>query len=237
MIRWMMAVVVCVLMLNVNVWADGDVSVVEVSATGVVSMEPSQAVIQMSVETFGKKAEEASRTNATKMKALIKALEKTGIAKHNINTISYRHNPEYEHKNGKRSAEPVGYRAHNMVGVLVTDIDKTGKVIDIAISAGGNQVTRVNFQRDEEQSELFYLQALEDAVKRAQKRASQMAHAAGQKLGKVLSIHTPDGGPGPMRESMKMNRAYLMADTPIEAGPIQVNARVTVRYALMKADD
>ena len=76
-------------------------------------------------------------------------------------------------------------------------------------------------------------QARRQAVQKAKAQAEQMADAAGEKLGKLLSISesTPGAIPYQTRAIAPLNTG-ADASTPIEAGELEVTVTVSVLYAI-----
>ena len=201
-----------------------------VNATGSVARAPDRAVVRLAVETTAKTAQEATRENAAKMAAILGRLNKAGIPKQQVRTVSYDLSPRYDHSDRRKpDPEPIGYMAHNMVEVVVDDFDKTGGVIDQAIQAGANRVAGVQFQVKD--AEGAYLEALKMAVSAARTRAQVVAEAVGCDLGPPLEINAGSYGPAPVFKAARAE-AMMMADTAIEGGQIEISAQVTMRYAI-----
>ncbi len=201
---------------------------IEVTASASVDRQADQVRLTLAVETTAQTAEVASDRNAEKMSALIGALRAMGLKKSAIRTLAYRLTPQYDRgERGNRDPDPIGFMAQNMVEARIDSIRRVGSVIDRAIESGANRVNSLNFELRE--PEEAYLEALEKAVKRAKIQAEAIARAAGRRLGPPVRISTSGGRPAPRGVSV---REFHAAATPIEAGPIQVNATVTVQYEI-----
>jgi len=200
---------------------------VQVTATGSVAHEPDQVRLLLSVETFSERAEDASRENATRMRAIHEGLSGLGLGKQQIQTVSYSLDPRFEH--GRRtSPEPVGYTARNRIQVTLDSLAMVGRLIDTAIASGANRVTELRFElKNPEQA---HVGALRAAMNRARTQALALSEAAGKKLGPPLNIVTTSGGPAPRMAMVKSMRSF--DETPIEGGAIQTSATVTVTYQL-----
>ncbi|HSM36501.1 MAG TPA: SIMPL domain-containing protein [Longimicrobiales bacterium] len=206
---------------------------VAVTATGSVDAVPDQAILTIAVETVGGTAEEALGENAARADAVIRTLMDAGIERADIGTASFGLNPEYARpERGAEQQEPriVGYRAYNMLRVVVDDLAAAGEIIDAAARAGGNRIGGPTFGIADPQP--LRLRALEAAVEKARAEAEVLAAALGMALGEPLSVDTSfdGGGPGPV----PMARYAMEADvaTPIEAGTQSVSATVRITWSL-----
>lgn len=210
--------------------ADGDGQrIIEVVGTGTISREPDRARISFSVETQAETAREAADQNAAQTTKLISALEKHGIQKSNVRTRHYRLFPRYKTDDrGRQTLDPIGFSADNTVEVIEPRLDRIGALIDAAIEAGANRIGGIGFELAEPQA--ARREALSAAVAVAKLDAGAIARASGQKLGQIVEILSHGGSPGPRAEHVMMSARN--ADTPIEAGSLQVTARVTVRFRI-----
>ena len=76
-------------------------------------------------------------------------------------------------------------------------------------------------------ADALYRQALAKAVADAAQRAAVLAKAAGRELGRVMSISESGAAPVPV-----FAKAAADASTPVESGPQETTASVTVTYEL-----
>lgn len=230
--KYMMIVMMGLLLCTQAVMADDDeiVPTIEVSASASVAMEPDQAVIRLSVETFAKTALEATEENAKKMNRMGKQLKRLGVEAPQIRTTQFALDPQYDYKDGRqKDPRPIGYKVHNTVEVDILDIKKVGQVIDGAIDAGANRIMGLSFQvRD---SEGAYATALMKAMKNAKKQAEAIVKGAGVNLGKLLWVSTSNRAPAPVYKTMRAE-AMMASDTSISGGEVDVSANVRVRYQI-----
>ena len=212
---------------------------ITVSSSGTVEREPEQGVVLLAVESESPNAKAAAEANATKMSQLVAALRRTGVADRNIRTLSYELRPEYAQQINRETREPpriAGYRAINMVQIVVDTVTRMGGIIDVAIASGANRVDNISFRlRDQHAA---HVEAVAIAMRNARREAEAVAQAAGERLGPALNIHTggyapPPPPPMPMyRRDMAMEQA-MAAPTPVEGGTLSVVANVTVVFKLL----
>lgn len=202
---------------------------IEVLGTGTLSREPDQARISFGVETQARTAKEAAAANAAQTTRLMKALKDHGIRAGDLRTRHYRLSPRYRTDDRDRpTLETIGFNADNTVEVVERRLTEIGALIDVAVEAGANRIGGIGFELSEPQ--VARREALAAAVNAAQLNAGVIARASGQKLGPIVEILSRGGSPGP-----RMERALAMsarADTPIEAGSLQISASVVVRFSI-----
>ena len=122
-----------------------------------------------------------------------------------------------------------GYRVTNTVNVTVRDLSKTGSVIDAAADSGVNTSSSISFGISD--YEEYYNEALKNAVLAADKKANTIAGALGVKLKGAVTVNE-GGGYSPLSNyavySMR-DEAYG-AQTPIQAGTLEISAYVNIVY-------
>ena len=206
-----------------------DVPVVVASGEGVVKRAPDRAWVTVTAESRAKTPQEAQKTNATAMAAVIERLKGLGLAADAIQTRAYNLQPEYDFPNNRRTLR--GYLATNSIEVRVDALPKLGDVIDASVGAGATAVSGVRFDlQDRAGAER---QALQRAVADARERATAAASGAGMKVERVLRIVESQAiEMPPPRPVMAMREMSQAADTPIEPGEIEIRVTVTLTAAI-----
>jgi uncharacterized protein YggE len=120
---------------------------------------------------------------------------------------------------------PNGFVASNVASATVA-FAKAGALIDAAVAAGANTVYGPSPSRSD--VDALYREALAKAVADAAGRATVLAKAAGRELGRVTAI-SESGAPVPVFAKAEAARD---ASTPVESGPQETSATVSVTYAL-----
>lgn len=202
---------------------------INVSGMASIKVTPDIAYVSLGVITEDKNALTAQKENAKKMSAVIAKIKASGIKSEDIKTVNYYISPKYDYNKETGQSNIVGYTVNNTVQVTVRDLNKTGNIIDIASDEGVNSATGISFGLSD--NEKYYNQALEKAVKNAQKKAETMASVYGIKLKMPVTI-TENSGYTPiytMRESFAKASADFV-NTPVEAGNLEVSANVSIVY-------
>ena len=190
---------------------------VTVSGEGVVLAVPDRAEISAGVETRAATARGALQANAVAMERVLQALRAGGGTDVTTQTVSL--STSFDNQ-----GTPNGFVASNIASATVA-FDKAGALIDGAVAAGANTVYGPAPSRSD--AEALYRQALAKAVADAAQRATVLAKAAGRELGRVTSISESGTAPVPV-----FAKAAADASTPVESGPQETTASVSVSYDL-----
>jgi hypothetical protein len=203
-----------------------------VTGEGEASVAPDIALLSLSVMREAKTARAALDANNDAMAAVIAAMKAAGIAERDLQTAGIQINPRYNFTNnpdGSQQAELVAYQVTNTLSVRVRDIDKTGEVLDKAVSLGVNQGGGISFTNDNPAAALT--EARKKAVADAISKAKTLAEAAGVSVGRVLEITDQTFAPSPMRINAKAFDA-ARASVPIQSGENTYNVQVNVTFEL-----
>jgi uncharacterized protein YggE len=205
-------------------------AVIVTSGEGVVKLAPDRAWVTIGAESHAKTAQEAQRANTDAMTAVIDRIKTAGIAADAIQTSGYNLQPEFDYVNGKQSLR--GYVARNQVQVRVDALAKTGEIMTAVVANGATTVSGVRFDlKDREGAER---QALSLAVRDARKRADALAGGANVTIERVIRIE--EQRDMDMPRPMAMGGVSMMraegAPVPLEAGEIEIRARVTMTAAI-----
>lgn len=155
---------------------------ITVSGTGIAASKPEIAIVYLSVITRDEGASNAQLLNAEKMNKVIEALKSFGVKEEQIETTRYSLEPIYEYNENLRKSVLVGYQCVNTIKVTLEELNKVGKIIDVAVLAGVNEVSSITFSLKKETEEKLKLEALNKAVEDAKIKAETVAKAAGVKI-------------------------------------------------------
>jgi uncharacterized protein YggE len=207
-------------------WADELTRTISVTGQGTATAPPDIANIRTGVVTQAVEAGAALASNNAAVKKLMEVLESHRIASKDIQTSSFDVRPEYDRgQRGQRQPKIVGYRVTNQVQVRVRNLPDLGKVLDSLVSAGSNQISGISFGIDDSTGVLN--QARNRAVADARSRAELYAHAAGVKVGKVISISEQAiQVPQPRMLGRAMMAAEMSSKVPVATGEQELRATV-----------
>jgi uncharacterized protein YggE len=190
---------------------------VTVSGNGVVLAVPDRAEISAGVETRAPTAKAALQANAAAMADVLDALRAGGGRDVTTQTVSL--STSFDDQ-----GTPNGFVASNIASATVV-FSKAGALIDAAVAAGANTVYGPSPSRSD--ADALYREALAKAVADAGGRAAVLAKAAGRELGRVTAISESGAAPVPV-----FAKAAADASTPVESGPQETTASVSVTYEL-----
>jgi uncharacterized protein len=197
---------------------------------GSVFANPDQAMITIGVITENQSLSAAQKENTVKTAAVINSLLSLGIPQNDIQTTTYRIEPQYNYENGHQIFK--GYKVEHQLQVTIKDLSKTGQVIDQAVASGANFVSSIQFTVSD--PDAFYNQALTLAIQNAQQKAIVMARTLQVTLNPVptavqeLSQNVP---PRPI----PFQAMTLAQDSgvPIQPGENKITASVKIDYTYM----
>jgi hypothetical protein len=210
------------------------------SSFGEARTAPDQAVVNMGVTTEAPTAGAALAQNRTRMTAVIAAIRATGVAERDIQTTGLNVQPQYTYpgrEGGERGPPRIsGYQVSNQVTVIVRDLARLGPAVDAVVRSGGNQIHGITFglQNIDARAD----EARRQAVRNLQQKAELYAQATGHRIVRLVTLSESGGyTPRPMGE-VAMARMVASdaagANTPVQAGEVQVRVDVTAVYELAR---
>ena len=196
---------------------------ITVTGTGTVTSVPDEATFTVGVQTQGSTARDALASNSEQMRRVIAAVRLAGVSKDDVQTQDVSVSANYSDGN-----QIDGYSASNSVLVTIRDLTRAGKVLDAASNAGANQVYGPSLSRSDQDA--LEKKALRDAVGEARTKAEALAKAAGVSLGGVTAI--TEGSSGGAEPYYATDLRMAKADAPIEPGTQDIQASVTITFAI-----
>lgn len=204
---------------------------VTVSGTGRASLTPDRFTFTVGVQSIAPTVDDAVAENNKRVQSVIAALKRAGAADKDIQTSNFNIWPQQEYIEG-RLPRILGYQVSNSVTVRSTKIGDAGRLLGVAIAAGVNTASGLNFEvsdpaRGREQG-------LRAAFDDAKAKAALLAQAAGRTLGPavIISEGVQQNNPPPMPMRAMAMEAKVAQDVPVEAGSQELTFSVTVTFAL-----
>ncbi len=203
-----------------------------VSGSGQVTVVPDLAYINIGVRSQADTVSDALQTSNTQAKAIKDALLAEGVEAKDVQTSSFNVYPMQDYS-------PTGeitryyYVVENTVYVTIRNLDKLGKVLDVAAANGANNIYGISFDVAEKTE--AYSQARKLAVEYAKTQASELADAAGVKLGSIINISSSTYSAPTLYDMSKYGAGMgggAAAQVPVSAGQMIISADVTLVYAI-----
>jgi uncharacterized protein YggE len=201
-------------------------STITVNGEATIAAEPDQAQIDLGVTTQARTAPEASKDNAERSARVLAEVKRILGKGDEARTSGYALNPQYRYPQGGKP-EIVGYIASNIVRVKMAKVDDVGKLIDAAMAAGANSISRLVFTLKDE--EAIRLEALRQASAKARTKAEAIAASLGLRILRISAVSEGERSLQPILRQAPMARAEVSAaPTPIEPGTVEVHSTVTL---------
>jgi hypothetical protein len=163
--------------------------------------------------------------------AVIPAFRAGGVTSPNIQTTGLSVQPNYTFVNDTNTL--VGYAVDDTVTATITNFSSAGSTLDAVSTAAGNagQINSLNFSIKDPRA--LQDRARTDAVHQAVSHAQAMAASAGEHLGPVCSLTDSTSVPvEPIPLGVAGASRGQASAVPVQAGSQQINAQVTLVYAL-----
>jgi len=197
-------------------------SEVQFSATGVgrVAMDPDFAIVVFTVHAISKTAQGAITENAASADVLTKQLRGFVRPGDRIETAGF-----------GLARDRGAFLAVSQILVRTLQIKEVGRLIDLAVRGGAEEVSAVSFGR--EHTKDAAQQAVRQAMQAARENAGAVAAGLGLRSVRIVSIEPSlEEVEGPMAvRSTDLARA-VEGGTQIQPGLLTLSARVTIRFVL-----
>ena len=199
---------------------------------GIENAAPDIAIVTLGVLTQADTARAALDANNAEMEKVIQTVRGETIADKDIATSGFSVGPVYAQDPQPRpdgSLEPpriVGYQVSNQVRIVIRDLDKTGTVLDKAVTAGANQAASISFDIDDRKA--LTDKAIAAAIADATRKAELMAEAAGVRLVRVLNVSAGEGGGFPRFEAAAMSAKAV----PVMGGELAISANASLVFEI-----
>jgi uncharacterized protein len=206
---------------------------ITVNGKGQVTLTPDRFTFTAGVQSTAPTVEEAVNENSTKMSATIAALKKAGATDQEVRTSNFTIFPQQVYEQGK-APRVVGYQANNTVIVTKRDVAAASKLLQVALNAGVNETSGLNFEVSEPSRGRD--QGLRAAFDDARAQAALLAQAAGRTLGRAITISTASSEapppPRPVYAMAGVAKAEAVSQVPVESGSRDVTYFVTVVFEI-----
>ncbi len=234
-----LVIVAVILASNVKTKINGEEkNRVSVSGTSSITVEPDKAEIYVKIVTLEKTAQESKNKNSQISGNVGKALKKEGIKDKDIETSQFLIYPRYEYEevieNNLRKSKQVllGYEVTNVLKVTTQNLEKAGKLIDVAVDNGANDIDRVAFGLTKEKEKEVKQQAMILASNDAKEKAVALTTNLGISLLKPISISESSFYYQPFEYARGALLEKAAAETVISPQKLDVSASVNLVYEI-----
>jgi len=195
---------------------------ITVVGTGSAKTVPDVSDWSFGVQSDANTASAALRGASQATRQIIGALRGAGVARADLRTEQVSLYP----RTTDDGRTVIGYSASSSVTATVRQISRAGRVVDVAVAAGANQVSGPSLRVADSHAQ--YRTAVAAALDDARAQAEANAAKAGVTLGAPVAIVENGGGGSPVPV---YDRAAL-AEVPVEPGTQDISASLTVTFAI-----
>ena len=203
---------------------------ISVTGSGIITTTPDMASMTLGVMQEAQTAAAALDAMSAAMDGVLAQLRGADIEAADIQTGALRLDPRYSDYVEGQARRVTGYAASTDVNVRVYELENLGRVLDMVVRDGANQMNGLRF--DVADPAPFLKAVRQAAIADAQDKAQVYSQAAGVTLGPVMLI-SEDGNPGgpvPIMAEMAFDSASR--SVPISAGEMSISANITMVWAL-----
>lgn len=211
--------------------APENVRTLTVNGTGKVILVPDIAYINIGVHSEAPDVSSSLSNNNALATAISNALQAEGVELKDIQTANFNVYPMQQYDTMGQVTGTV-YVVDNTVYITVRDLSKLGKLLDVSIKSGANNIYGINFDIADRESALVSARDL--AIKDAQSKAQSVAGVAGVTLGEVQAISATNSSYVQPYSAYGMGggASGLEPSVPISAGQIVITYDVNLTYAI-----
>lgn len=193
-----------------------------------VMAKPDQAVVILGVITENENLQTAQSTNSQAINNVIQAIRNSGVPQEAIQTTDYHIDLNYDFQNGVQTFR--GYRVTHLLSVRISNIEKVGEIVDVAVDNGANTVR--NIQMSLANPQQLYNEALTLAIQNAQEKALSIAQTLGVSINTIpINVkEITNLSPEPPRPFVLGVSTEKISSTPIEPGQLEILARVEANF-------
>jgi uncharacterized protein len=203
---------------------------IQITGHGEVHSRPDLAIVTIGVMTQAGTARDALDSNTAAMERVFAGLRTEGIDDKDMQTTNFTISPRYDYgQNNNQTPKLIGYDVVNSIVVTVRKIDAVGRVLDVAVSDGSNQINGVMFSIAD--PEPLRDKARQAAVADAERKVKLYADAAKLKLGEIMTLSESSFQP-PVPVMTKSLRADGAGNVPIAEGEQMLAVDVNITWEL-----
>ncbi|HEY6253893.1 MAG TPA: SIMPL domain-containing protein [Candidatus Angelobacter sp.] len=206
--------------------------VVRVIGTADVKTVPDQAVIELGVEKQNASAQLAKRSADAAARDILDDLRKNGVAEKDMQTTFLSLRPQFNYRKGMRISYFV---AEQTISFTVRDLPKLDVLVESLIKAGGNRIDSIRYEVSDLRK--YRDQARDLAVKAAREKATALAKALDQDVGKAYSIEEVAEPTYDYSGGMMSNVSFVHTKTPARTGPSTAPGERTISASVVVTFD
>ncbi|MFB7141230.1 SIMPL domain-containing protein [Gottfriedia sp. NPDC056225] len=201
---------------------------IKATGKGEVSVKPDQSTVLLGTVVEDLRVQNAQSQNAIISNKMIDSLKSIGIKQDEIETNSYTIDRIVEYHDSQQIFK--GYRVSHIFRVIVKELANVGKVIDVAVENGANEVRNLSFELSN--PDPYYQEALQKATLNAKTNAENIAKSLGLSINRIPIWIAEEGIQivRPLSSLTMTAAAFSGPTTPIQEGQIKITASVQAMF-------
>ncbi|KRX10846.1 hypothetical protein PPERSA_12197 [Pseudocohnilembus persalinus] len=208
-----------------------------ISGSASATLQAEVVQISFSVETLEKEAYDSSQENAKIVNFVIMELQnQLEIKKKEISTKNYSISAYYEYNRNTGKSEFKGYKTNNSIVVKTDQIEKAGKIIDLAISEGVTNIQSINYDAKPETKKQMKDKLITVAIDDAKNQAKIAVEALEYELIGVKNVSVQSNNPPVMYKEQNASASLYDSeegyDTQVFSGDLVISQTVNVGFLI-----
>ena len=229
-------ILACVLLVLISSFAFAEEKlpprVVRVIGTADVKTVPDEAVIELGVEKQSVSAAQAKKAAAAAARDVLADLKKNGVVEKDMQTTFLALRPQFNYRKGMRISYFV---AEQTISFTVRDLSRLDSLLESLIKAGGNRIDSIHYEVSDLRK--YRDEARDLAVKAAREKASALAKALGQEVGKAYSIEEVAQPRYEYSGGLMSNTFFEHDKSPAKTGPSTAPGESTISASVVVSFD
>lgn len=208
---------------------------VTVAGEAEVNVAPDEVVFDLTVSTFNKELRVAKSQTDERLKNVVALAKKYGVADADIQTDYINLVPRYRGDNEARAL--LGYSVRKDLVFTLRDVTRAEGLLSELLAGDVTRINTVSFRSS--QLRKHRDQARDMAMRAAREKATALAGAVGQKIGKAYSIEEEVPSRSYASQNVMANNSVSFesdsssaSEGTLALGLIKISARVTVKFEL-----
>lgn len=200
---------------------------VTVTGEGTVYVVPDKVVIRARVEHSGDSPAQVKKQNDEVVNNILEFLKSRGIPSKNVRTEYINLNKEYNY-----NTKEFSYSANQAISIQLGQLDRYEEIMSGLLESGLNRIDGVQFKTS--RKEELTSEARKLAMLNAREKASELAQALGQDIGKAIHIsEVEQNGFIPVARAMEMKSDSSSNEQTIAPGELEVTVKANVTFSLL----
>lgn len=215
-----------VLLISMSVDAQQQNNSVAVIGEGIVKVIPDKVVIRARVEHTGNSPSEVKRQNDQVIDKIFSYLKSRGIPSENVQSEYVNLNKDFDY-----NSQEYTFSANQAISIRLDDLDQYEELMSGLLESGLNRIDGIQFQTSKKEE--LKKEARRKAVMNAQEKATELAGALDQRIGKAVQIsEVGEQDFLPVYRTMEMKSEESESSQTIAPGEMEISAKVNVVFQL-----